>query len=77
MRLRALWAKSDAAIANGMPILTVDQINEEVSELRGNDVKQALASKFFRDRYYSRIMELKRSVATVSEGLAEKMRAGD
>jgi len=35
-KLRALWAKSDAAIANGMPILTVDQINEEVSELRGN-----------------------------------------
>jgi hypothetical protein len=36
-RLRALWAKSDAAIAGGMATLTIDEINAEVAELRGNN----------------------------------------
>jgi len=36
-RLRALRAKSDAAIAAGMRTLTIEEINAEVAELRGND----------------------------------------
>ena len=35
-KLREFRAKSDAAIAQGMPTLSIDQINAEVSELRGN-----------------------------------------
>ena len=40
LQLRALRAKSDAAIAAGMPTLTVDEINAEVSELRGNELRK-------------------------------------
>lgn len=35
-RLQEFRAMSDAAIAGGMPVLSLEQINEEVSELRGN-----------------------------------------
>jgi hypothetical protein len=35
-KLREFRAKSDALAAAGMPVLTQDQVNEEVAKLRGN-----------------------------------------
>src|SRR5437868_5267931 len=35
-RMRELRAKSDAAVASGMPVLSIEEINAEVAELRGN-----------------------------------------
>jgi len=35
-KLREFHAKSDALAAAGMPVLTQDQVNEDVAELRGN-----------------------------------------
>jgi hypothetical protein len=35
--LRELKAKSDAALASGMKVFSLDEINAEVSKLRGND----------------------------------------
>jgi hypothetical protein len=40
-RLREFWVKSDRALEDGMPALSLQGINEEVSRLRGTDRGEA------------------------------------
>ena len=39
IRLRGFWERSDSEIRAGLPTLTLDQINSEIAQARGNGLE--------------------------------------